>query len=203
MSFAWRNPIHTLPFTDPVANTLEREFADQPLGWRLQALRKVVFRELALKMNGQARRRVERVPATVSSMLWVYTVTTIAGAVMDLAPRVLVPRRVAIDLLIAPALAPLFASDRRLREVHTDPNALPSDIDFVLLDGLRTTPLQLKTKRYPKLPFASMRRHNAGDRFDRAAFADRRMRQLFGLPIAEVAAPSLDLGEVGARVFEE
>jgi hypothetical protein len=199
----WRNPICTLPFAEPVANTLGREFAELPLGRRIRGLRKAAFRELALLVNGQARKRVERVAPAVSSMLWVYTATVIGGAVMDLAARVLVPRRVEIDLLIAPALAPLFTSDRRLRRVHTDPNALPEDIDFILLDSFRSTSLGLKTKRYPKLPFASMRGHNAGDQFDRTAFADRRIRQLFGLPAGEVVTPALDLGESGGKVFDE
>ena len=113
----------------------------------------MAFRELALRANGQARRRVEQVPQHVSSLLWVYTATVIGAAIMDLAARVLVPRRVEIDLLIAPALAPLFAADRRLRQVHTDPNVLPDDIDFLLLDSFRSTSLGLKTKRYPQLPF--------------------------------------------------
>jgi hypothetical protein len=199
----WRNPICTLPFAEPVANTLAQEFAEQRFGRRVRALGKTAIRELALLVNGQARRRVEGVPTSVRTMLWVYTSTRVGDAIMDLAPRLLVPRRVEIDLLIAPALAPLFATDRRLREVHTDPNVLPADLDFILLDGFRSTALRLKAKRYPQLPFASMRGHNAGERFDRTAFADRRMRQLFGLPAAEVAAPTLDLGDAGGKVFEE
>src|SRR5664280_1827101 len=199
----WRNPVYSLPFAEPIANTLDQEFAAQRLGRRVQALRKAALRELLLLANGQARQRVKRVPATARSMLWVYTCTTVGDAIMDLAPRLLVPRRVEIDLLIAPALAPLFATDRRLREVHTDPNTLPPDVDFILLDSFRTAALRLKAKRYPRLPFASMRGHNAGERFDRVAFADRRIRQLFDLPVEEVVQPVLDLGESGGKVFEE
>jgi hypothetical protein len=199
----WRNPICTLPFAEPVANTLALEFAEKGLGWRAQALRKAAFRELMLLANGQARLRVERVPDSVRSMLWVYTATKVGDAIMDLAPRLLVPRRVEIDLLIAPALAPLFATDRRLRQVHTDPNEPSPDVDFILLESLRTTALRLKAKCYRPLPFASMRGHNAGERFDRTAFADRRLRQLFGLPEEEVVTPTLDLGDSGGQVFEE
>ena len=199
----WRNPIHALPFDEPIAQALDAEFAAQPLGRRIQALRKAVFRELALVASGQARRRVARVPEGVRTMLWVYTWTTVGDAIMDLAARAIVPGHVAIDLLIAPALAPLFASDRRFREVHTDPDALPRDIDFVLLDSLRSTSLRLKKKRYPALPFATMRGHNAGERFDRVAFADRRMRQLFRLAPGEVVQPRLDLGERGGTVFDD
>ena len=199
----WRNPICSLPFAEPIANTLGPEFAQQPLGRRVQALRKAAFRELMLLANGQARRRLKRVPKDVRSILWVYTWTTVGDAIMDLAPRLLVPRGIAIDLLITPALAPLFSSDGRLHRVHSDPGALPDDFDFVLLDSLRTTSLRLKSRRYAQLPFASMRGHNAGEHFDRAAFADRRIRQLFGLPLADVVAPTLDLGESGGKVFEE
>jgi hypothetical protein len=201
--FGWHNPIHSLPVVEPVANELEQEYAELPLARRLRGLRKVAMREIGLLANGQRRRRVEEIPGDVHSMLWVYTATSIGAAIMDLAPRLLVPRRVEIDLLIAPALAPLFASDRRLRQVHTDPNALPYDVDLILLDSLRSTSLNLKARRYADWRFASMRCHNVGDRFDRVAFADRRIRQLFGLPLAEVAAPTLDLGEGGGTVFEE
>jgi hypothetical protein len=199
----WRNPICSLPFGEPIANSLGPEFAAQPPGRRMQALRKAAFRELMLLANGQARRRVERVPEGVRRLLWVYTWTTVGDAIMDLAPRILVPRHVAIDLLIAPALAPLFASDRRLRHVHTHPGTLDDDIDFVLLDSFRSTSLRLKAKRFPALPFASMRGHNAGERFDRVAFADRRIRQLFGLAAGDVVQPRLDLGDVGGKVFAE
>ena len=48
-----------------------------------------------------------------------------------------------------------------------------------------------------------MRGHNAGDRFDRVAFADHRIRQLFILPDGEVVTPVLDLGERGATVFDD
>lgn len=198
----WRNPICTPPFAEPIAHALDEEFAAQRLGRRFQALRKAAFRELVLLGNGQARRRVERVPEGVRRILWVYTWTTVGDAIMDLAPRILVPRHVAIELLIAPALAPLFASDRRLRRIHVSPDSLGDDMDFVLLDSFRSTSLRLKAKRYPALPFASMRGHNAGERFDRVAFADRRIRQLFGLPTGEVVQPRLDLGETGARVFD-
>ena len=197
MTRGWRNPIHTMPFDEPIAQALDEEFAEQRFGRRLQVLRKAAMRELAMAAGGQGRRRVDRVPADVRSLLWVYTWTTVGDAIMDLAPRIIVPRQVEIDLLIAPSLAPLFAADRRLRAVHTDPDALPDDVDFVLLDSFRTTSLRLKARRYPRLPFASMRNHNAGERFDRAAFADRRVRQLFELPPGEVVAPRLDLGERG------
>ena len=199
----WRHPIHALPFDEPISNALAEEFESQRLGRRVQALRKAALRELVLFANGQSRRRVERVPEGVRRMLWVYTWTTVGDAIMDLAPRILVPRHVSIDLLIAPALAPLFATDRRLRKLHSHPSTLADDIDFVLLDSFRTTSLRLKAKRYPALAFASMRGHNAGERFDRVAFADRRIRQLFGLAAGDVVQPRLDLGETGGAVLDE
>ncbi|MDQ2734824.1 MAG: hypothetical protein M3Y55_07515 [Pseudomonadota bacterium] len=199
----WRNPIHAMPFEAPVANTLADEFAALRLGRRVQLLRKVALRELTLVGNGQSRRRVQRVPGDVRRMLWIYTSTSVGDAIMDLAPRILVPRCVAIDLLIAPALAPLFVGDRRLRKVHSNLETLGRDFDFVLLDSFRTTSLRLKANRYAKLPFASMRGHNAGECFDRVAFADRRMRQLFGLPLEDVVQPRLDLGEAGGKVFDD
>jgi hypothetical protein len=203
MTMRWRNPIHTLPFAEPIANTLAEEYAALPWRRRVQALRKATLRELGLLLNGQGRRRVDRVPAEARSILWIHSGLTVGEAIMDLAPRHLVPRSVEIDLLIAPTLAMLFSSDRRLRAVHTDPNAVPDDVDFVLLDTFRPSSLRQKANRYPQLPFASMRGHNAGERFDRVAYADLRVRQLFGLPPGEVVAPALDLGEAGGKVFED
>ena len=203
MTVRWRNPIHALPFDEPIVNALAEEFDAQPWPRRMQALRKMAFREIGLVASGQARRRVERVPAGVGAMLWVYSWTTVGDAIMDLAPRTLVPSAIDIDLLIAPALAPLFANDRRLRTVRSDPHALRDDIDFVLLDSLRSTSLRLKAANFPELPFASMRGHNAGERFDRAAFADRRIRQLFGLPSGDVTEPTLDLGDSEGAVVED
>ena len=203
MSSRWRHPIHGLPFDEPISEALADEFLDQPLSRRMQAVRKAAFRELAMLGSGQSRRRVERVPAGVGAILWVYTWTTVGDAIMDLAPRTLVPGRIAIDLLIAPALAPLFAADRRIRRVYTDPDEPLGDVDLVLLDALRSTSLRLKRRAYPRLPFASLRGHNAGERFDRAAFADRRIRQLFDLPLGDVVQPTLDLGDAGGTVYAD
>src|SRR5204862_2133451 len=69
-----------------------------------------------------------------------------------------------------------------------------ADYDFILLDSLRTGSLRMKAERLRAVPFATMRGHHAGERFDRAAFADRRLRQLFSLPAGAVESPRLDLG---------
>ena len=187
------HPIHSFPFSAPVANQLAAEFAAQPLGRRMQALRKAAFRELGLVFSGQARHRMARVPATTTRMVWIYTWTTVGDAIMDLAPRELIPTAIEVDLLIAPHLAPLFAHDRRFRRVSTELSSLADDHDFVLLDSLRTTSLRLKTRSFAPLPFATMREHQAGERFDRVAYADRRLRQLFGLAPGEVRTPRIDL----------
>ena len=203
MSMRWRHPLHGLPFDEPIANGLAEEFSAMPWLRRAQAMRKAAFREVALLATGQSRRRVARVPPGVCSILWVYTWTTVGDAIMDLAPRNLVPQRIALDLLVAPALAPLFQNDRRVRTVHTDPDTLRGDVDFVLLDALRSPSLRLKQQIFPRLPFATMRGHNIGERFDRTAYADRRIRQLFGLPTGAVVQPTLDLGDVGRSVRNE
>jgi hypothetical protein len=195
MSGRWRHPIHGMPFDDDIVNDLAAEFREQPLGRRVQALRKAAARNAMLVLGGQAHRHVRRVPPGTKRLLWVYTWTTVGDAIMDLAPRGLIPPEIEVDLLIAPALAPLFARDRRLRAVHTEAAACPADVDFLLLDSMRTASLRMKRSRYRTLPFATMRGHHAGERFDRAAFADRRLRQLFGLPLGEVEAPRLDFAD--------
>ncbi len=188
-----RHPIFAMPFDGEVANDLETEYREKSLGRRLQARRKAWARGAMLAVTGRARRHVGAVPPATRRMLWVYTWTTVGDAIMDLAPRRLVPDGIALDLLIAPALAPLFAGDRRLRAVHADPEQCADDYDFVLLDSLRTSSLRLLSERFPKLPFATMRGHHAGERFDRVAFADRRLRQLFELGDGPVEPPRLDV----------
>ena len=189
----WRHPIHGLPFDDTVDNDLAAEFREQPLGRRAQAVRKALARDAMLVFTGQAYRHVKRVPAGVRRMLWVYTWTTVGDAVMDLSPRRLIPASIEVDLLIAPALAPLFTGDSRFRAVHTDAASCADDYDFILLDSMRTASLRMKRARFRRLPFATMRGHHAGERFDRAAYADRRLRQLFRLPAGPVDAPRLEV----------
>ena len=188
-----------MPFGDEVANALEAEYREQPFGRRLQARRKAWARDAMLLVTGRSRLHRQRVPETTRRLLWIYTWTTVGDAIMDLAPRRLVPEGIAVDLLIAPALAPLFATDRRLHAVHVDPAGCAGDHDFVLLDSLRTSSLRLLRRQFGGVPFASMRGHHAGERFDRAAFADRRLRQLFALPLGPVEAPHLDLGPEHGR----
>lgn len=194
MAARGRHPIHAMPFDDEIANDLAAEFAEQPLGRRFQARRKALARDAMLVVTGQSGLHLDTIPATTLRLLWVYTWTTVGDAVMDLAPRDLVPAGIAVDLLIAPALAPLFATDRRFAAVHTDIVSCPADTDFVLLDSLRTGSLRMKRARFPALPFTTMRGHHTGERFDRAAFADRRLRSLLGLPTEPVMSPRIDLG---------
>ncbi len=194
MSSRWRHPIHGLPFRDGIANALAAEFREQPFGRRVQAVRKALARDAMLVLTGQAHRHVDRAPRGVRRMLWVYTWTTVGDAILDLAPRTLIPASSEVDLLIAPALAPLFARDPRFRAVHTEAAACANDYDFILLDSIRTASLRMKRSRFRRLPFTTMRGHHAGERFDRAAFADRRLRQLFGLPTGPVEAPRIEVG---------
>lgn len=188
------HPIYGLPFDTPIAEALQDEFEARPFAWRLQALRKAAGRELELVLNGQQWRRVNRVPTAARSMLWIHTWTTVGDAVMDLAPRRLLPAGLAVDLLIASPLAPLFKHDRRFRAIYTCIEDAAGEFDFVLLDALSSASLRLKARHLPRPPFASMRGHQAGERFDRVAFADRRIRQLFALPDGEVVTPALSLG---------
>lgn len=184
-------PLHRPPFAAPITEALEAEFAALPAARRRQAIRKLWQREGLLRWTGQAGRRLERVPPDARRILWVTTWTTVGDAVLDLAARSLVPDGIELDLCIAPALAPLFTHDARFRRVHTDPAACTGRYDFLLLDVLSTRSIRLKAWQFGGPPFATLRGHLLGERFDRAAFADRRIRQLFGLPPGVVVAPWL------------
>lgn len=190
-----------MPFDDAIANDLEAEFREQPFGRRFQARRKALARDAMLAVTGQSRLHLARVPAATRRLLWIYTWTTVGDAILDLAPRDLVPAGVGLELLIAPHLAPLFTGDRRFSAIHVDVADCDPGTDFVLLDSLRTSSLRLKSRHFRAVPFATMRGHQAGERFDRAAFADLRLRQLFGLDGGEVELPRLDVsrGDVSQR----
>ena len=192
-----------MPFEAPIANALEAEYRALSPSRRHQALRKVWGREAALWLSGQARLRCKRVPAAVRKMLWIYSWTTVGDSIMDLAARSLVPASIEVDLCIAPALVPLFERDARFSRVYADPSACGGEYDFVLLDCLGTSILRQKRRYFPLLPFASLRGHLLGERFDRAAFGDHRVRQLFGLAPGAVAAPwlSIDVPEPACDVF--
>ena len=194
-----RHPIHALPFEDSIANALEAEYREQSFGRRFQARRKAFGRAAMLVLGGQSRLHVEEVPHGTRRMLWAYSWTTVGDAIMDLAPRSLLPPQVAVELLIAPHLAPLFATDARFRRVHVDPAACGAGFDLLLLDSLRTSALRMRRKHFADVPFATMREHQAGERFDRAAYADRRLRQLFGVATGPVVGPHIDLADETPR----
>ena len=187
--------LYQAPFTAPFANALEAEYRALPPARRLQANRKRLQRDALLWATGQRARQRMRVPAGVRRVLWVCTWTTVGDAVLDLAARALIPARIELDLCIAPALAPLFERDTRFARVHVDPASCGDAFDFVLLDCLSTASIRLKKRCFPMLPFASVRGHLLGERFDRAAFGDLRIRQLFALGPGDVASPFLTLGE--------
>jgi len=193
-----RHPIYGLPFDAALTNELELEYRRLPPGRRASALRKVVQRELLLRLTGQAGRRVARVPAQARRMLWIYTWTTVGDSLMDLAVRAHLPARLQIDLLITPLLAPLYQGDPRFNSVLTRPEDVRDTPDFVLLQDLSTASLALKRRCAPSAPFATVFEHLRGERFDRLGFAQRRMEQLFGLAVADPARPTLHLAE--ARV---
>ena len=197
-----RHPIFEMPFDAAVANDLGREFREQSLGRRASILRKVVQRELLLRVTGQARHRVEHVPENVSSMLWIYTWSTVGDSLMDLAVRGHLPVQLQIDLLIAPTLAPLYKTDPRFRRVLTRPEDVRDKPDFVLLQDLTTASIALKQHCAKTAPFASVFEHLRGERFDRLGFAQRRMEQLFGLSVADPARPSLHLANDGPVPFD-
>lgn len=198
--------IHGLPFPQPVPEHLRQEFESWPGRRRRQLLRKVAQRELAIRLSGQGRRRVERAPAGVRRMLWWTTWTTVGDAIMDLSPRVLLPQAVQAELLIAPSLAPLFARDPHFTHVHTGWETVQGRFDFLLVNHFSTDGLAAKRRHLPEVPFAAMLGHMAGEMFSRVHFADARMRQLFDLPPGEPAPPRLWIEPLreddGARRFE-
>ncbi len=192
------SPLYRLPFEAPIANALRADFAALPPSRRRQAVRKLWQREGLLRWTGQSKLlEPEAAAGGVRRVLWITTWTTVGDAILDLAARSLVPPSIELELCIAPALAPLFAHDARFARVHLDPAACGAGFDLVLLDVLSTASIRLKARHFSGVPFATLRGHLLGESFDRAAFADRRVRQLFGLGLGAVVAPWLTLGSDG------
>jgi hypothetical protein len=192
-----RHLIHGLPFEQPVPEHLREEFEAWPAHRRRQLLRKVAQRELAIALSGQRRLRCHATaPAAVRRMLWWTTWTTIGDAIMDLSPRFLLPAGVEVELMISPALAPLFAQDSRFTRVHTGwdtVDAAAGRYDFLLVNHFSTDSLRDKRRHLPQVPFAAVLGHMAGEMFSRLHVADARVRQLFGLPPGDPLPPRLDL----------
>lgn len=194
-----KHPIHGLPFPGPVPNRLREEWEAMPRRDRSRRLRKVFQRDLAILATGQAGLCVERVPLAARKVLWLYNWTTLGDSIMDLAARFSVPGQIQLDLCITPALAALYAADARFANVYTRVDDCPQDFDFVLLHELSTHSLRDKRRRFRRVPFAPMLNYIIGEQFDRAAFADARLRHLFGQPGAAAPTPALHLGASPAR----
>jgi hypothetical protein len=189
-----RHLIHGLPFEHSVPEHLREEYEAWPGHRKRQLLRKVAQRELAIAFSGQGRLRcTTRAPQGVRRMLWWYTWTTIGDAIMDLSPRYLLPAGIEVELLICPALAPLFAGDSRFTRVHSDWDTVGRDFDFLLVNHFSTDGLRAKRRHLPRVPFAAVLGHMAGEMFSRLHVADARVRQLFQLPPGEPLPPHLDL----------
>jgi hypothetical protein len=189
-----RHLLHGLPFDQPVPEHLAAEFDAWPVRRRRQLLRKVAQRELAIALSGQGRRRcTHSAPPRARRMLWWYTWTTLGDAIMDLSPRFLLPAGIEVELLICPALAPLFEHDGRFTRVHRDWTTVDRDFDFLLLNHFSTDGLRDKRRHLPQVPFAAVLGHMAGEMFSRVHVADARVRQLFHLPPGEPVPPRLDL----------
>jgi hypothetical protein len=189
-----------LPFPDPIPEHLADEFDGWPARRRRMLARKFVQRELLIALSGQGRYRVQAAPAGTKRVLWHYTWTTIGDAIMDLAARTLLPEGVEMDLLICPALAPLFEQDRRIGKVYTDPLQCEGQAyDLLLLHHYSTEAVAIKRRHFPRTRFASVLEHRPGEMFSRLHYGDARIRQLFGLRPGAVARPTLTLSatEVG------
>ena len=188
------HPIHGLPSEQPVANRLREEFEALSRHARRRQWIKLLRREMLIFATGQACLCVERAPPATRTLLWLYTWETIGDAIMDLAPRLSLPGEVQVDLCIAAPLADLFRGDPRFRHIYTRLDDCCGNYDFILLHVLTTKALRAVARRFPKTPFASMLGYAIGEQFDRVAFADARLRSLFGLPPASPPRPTLALG---------
>jgi len=177
----------------PVSSGLLAEFRAMPLGKRVQLYRKVALRELSLRLSGQTRLLRESVPHDTRRLLWWYSWPTIGDSLMDLSARGLIPASIHVDLLIAPSLAPLYATDPRFDRVFTRAEDVPPGHDFLLVHHLGTEQIRGKLRFWPSLPFAHVRGHINGEMFARVPFIHARFRQLFGLPEAPPQPPTLSL----------
>jgi hypothetical protein len=185
--------IHGLPFEAPIPEHLHAEFAAWPAPRRRAIVRKALLREAAITLGGQRPLRLELAPPGTRRVLWIYDWTTIGDAIMDLSARLLLPPSIELDLLVRPSLAPLFEHDRRFRRVCTEPAQCDGAYDLLLMQHLHSGVLGLQRRHFRGVPFVSVMGHLAGEMFSRIEFADRRLRQIFGLPDGAPTPPRLDL----------
>ena len=186
-----RHPIYGLPFDGAIANDLEREYRSKPWGWRATVQRKRVQREWLLALTGQRGRRRRAVDIPVRRLLWIYTWTTVGDSIMDLAVRQHFPSHWQVELCISPELAGLWRDDPRWHAVHTSIEDCRGPFDYVLMQDLSTSSLKMKLRCGRDVPFSTVFEYLRGERFDRMAFAQRRLEQLLGLAVADPAPPRL------------
>ena len=193
------HPIYGLPFDATIANELEREYRQMSPARRFTSMRKVVQRELLLRLTGQSQLRVAHAPLQARRVLWIYPWTTVGDSLMDLAVRTHLPANLQFDLLIEPSLAPLYVDDPRWNKVHARVEDCDAAYDFVLLQDLSTKSLKLKARLARSTPFATVFGHLRGECFDRMSFAQRRMEQIFGIEGTGPAAQSLHMAARGEQ----
>ncbi|MCE1242920.1 glycosyltransferase family 9 protein [Oryzomicrobium sp.] len=182
MLFWTHHPIYDALGVGAYLNDLEGEYRALSPGQRARQLKRVVERELLLRLTGQKWRQTKRLPAGTRRILWVYDWTTLGDSIMDLSQRFAFPDEIAIDLCITKGPAELFDGDSRFRHIYRRIEDCPRDYDFILLHCISTTSIKLKLRHYPRQPFATLLDHQQGERYARIDFAALRLERLLGHP---------------------
>lgn len=182
MPFWTHHPIHDALGVGAYLNDLEAEYRALSPGQKARQLKRVVERELLLRLTGQKRRQVQRLPAGTRRILWVYDWTTLGDSIMDLSQRSAFPDEIVVDLCITKGPAELFDGDSRFRHIYRRIEDCPRDYDFILLHCISTTSIKLKLRHYPRQPFATLLDHQQGERYARIDFAALRLERLLGRP---------------------
>lgn len=186
------------PIYDPLGvgsymNELKQEFLDTPLQEKVTQLRRVLKRELILHLIGQKKYQVDRIPDGTQKILWVFDWLALGDSIMDLSQRFSLPESISVDLCITHdhGQADLFIGDKRFNRIFTNIKDCPKTYDFILFDRIGLKNIRLKTRHFPKIPFATLMGHQSGARYARNDFSALRIAQLLNSVIQPPNPPRI------------
>lgn len=174
----------TQPLSRPVPGEAGDAYLDH-VGYG-KAVRRAVSRRFAFWLSGQDRFRLDRIPAGVRRILWIYFgENQIGDALMDLAPRSLLSEAgLQVDLFTSPLVATLFEGDPWLGRVGSDASDFTGiDYDCAIVLSNKSRPLQPKIRHFLGLPWVSLHGYFTGPNFHRGAFGAQRLADLLGQSI--------------------
>lgn len=189
-STGWLGRLLAQRYTPPFKHELPGSMAamlqkERPLQ-RLRENGKLLKRWLWLSLNRQPRLLQDRLPPPPARLLWLSpSSNSIGDSVMELSGRALLGAY-EVDLLTDQFYAELYSSDRYVKRVFTDPEAIDaSGYDFVLQDFFNTRSINIKRRLCPRLPFATLQGFFWGPDYHRILFSYFRINHLLGYPFTD------------------